>query len=193
MLNLKKDGIRPILLGDFSEDEKQKYYALGIYDIASTENEAQYLANEPTKYDSIEIKDDRKAVEKIVYKDKEVSKPGLFKKPVKLVLAGVSIVTIIGCGGLMAFGFSNNIIETPNVNATSTQKKEIDISDSKGTSLTAEKEWIVEKVTAVKQNQETLSANNSSQTLDIDKYKHVIEASTEKTEIIYANSIEEAI
>lgn len=114
LAELKEDGIRPILLGEFSEDEKQKYYALGIYDIASTESEAQYLVGEPTKYDSIKIEDDRKTVEKIVYKDKEVSKPGLFKKPVKLVLAGVSIITIIGCGGLMAFGFSNNIIETPN-------------------------------------------------------------------------------
>lgn len=191
---LKDDGIRPILLGEFTDEEKQLYYAMGIYDIASMNEEAEWMAKEETAYSSVEVKDLNKTQEVIVNKDVKVAKPGLFKRPIKMVIAGVSVLAIVGCGGLIAFGFSNNIVETPDVIATSEQKKEeINISDSKSTSLATNKKWVVENVSTVKQNKETLVSEKTGEPLDTEKYQKPVKADAPEVEIVYADSIEEAI
>lgn len=131
---LKDNGIRPILLGIFTEEEKQKYYALGIYDIASTEDEAEEMKIEPTLYEDVDIKtQDVETAEVTINKDVCISKPSIIKQPVKVVLASLAVIAIAG-GCLTALGLNNDVVKTDDVTA---KTDKIQIENSMSSSLNA--------------------------------------------------------
>lgn len=107
LIELKEKGIRPILIGDFSDEEKQKFYSIGVYDIASTEDEAKLLENEPITYDRVNIDNSNKVEEKVIVKDINVAKPKAYKKPVKTTILVLAILAILS-GAL--FGFSTQTL-----------------------------------------------------------------------------------
>lgn len=175
---LKDNNIRPILYGDFSDEEKQRYYALGIYDVANTKAEAEQMIDEPTKYENVKI-NNTESEEKVRVIEKEipVSKPSIFKKPVKLAIFGLSAVAIMGGIG-MAYGFNNTVINTPDVVAK-TNKRDVDISSTLSTAIKTE--LTPEQQEEITEELKTTSKPVVSDTVEQFKKEEVI-AGTEESE-----------
>lgn len=185
---LKDDGIRPILLGDFTDEEKKEYYALGIYDIASTEYDADCLAKDPASYVSVLEKPETEKV--VVEKEVKVSKPGIFKQPAKLVLTAIAGVAVIS-GFLFAYGYSNSIIDagTLFIKSDKIQKEEpVSIASSVDTSLSLPTKWEEIKVDTAVESNETID-------LDTKEYVEPKKPTPEapKSEIIIHNDYQEAL
>lgn len=185
---LKDDGVRPILLGDFTDEEKKEYYALGIYDIASTEYDADCLAKDPASYVSVIEKPETEEV--VVEKEVKVSKPGIFKQPAKLVLTAIAGVAVIS-GFLFAYGYSNSIIDagTLFIKSDKIQKEEpISVASSVDTSLSLPTKWEEIKVDTVVENNETID-------LDTKEYVEPKKPAPEgpKSDIIIHNDYQEAL
>lgn len=107
LLTLKLNGIRPIVIGEYTEEEKQKFYSIGVFDIATTEEEAERLKDEPTTYDRIKIDNSDKTEEKVIIQDVNIAKPKAYKKPIKMVILILAILAILS-GAL--FGFSTQTL-----------------------------------------------------------------------------------
>lgn len=175
---LKDNDIRPILYGDFSDEEKQQYYALGIYDVADTKAEAERMIDEPTKYEDIKINNtENKEEVRVIEKEVSVTKPSIFKKPVKLAIFGLSAVAIMGGIG-MAYGFNNTVINTPDVVAK-TNKRDVDISSILSTAIKTE--LTPEQQEEITEELKTTSKPVASDTVEQFKKEEVI-AGTEESE-----------
>lgn len=184
---LKDNNIRPILYGDFSDEEKQQYYALGIYDVADTKAETERMIDEPTKYEDIKINNvENKEEVRVVEKEISVSKPSIFKKPVKLAIFGLSAVAIMGGIG-MAYGFNNTVINAPDVVAK-TNKRDVDISSTLSTAIKTE--LTPEKQGEIAEELKAISKPVVSETVEQFKKEEII-AGTKESEKTVITETEE--
>ena len=161
---LKDNNEHIVLLGDFSEEEKQDYYALGIYDIVSTLEDAEWKASDATLYNEISINNEDVIKEKTVNKDINISKPGIFTNPLKTVIAGVSAVAIVGAS-LAAFGLTTDIVKVDEYDGVS-QKIMLPPEEIKEFKNSQETSVLVEEIkNIVEDNKETYTPNSEQKEL----------------------------